>query len=686
MGRFKQICSSTDLYAMTAVLYRCVTGNRLTPLQVTGLSPLDIRKASLLEGCPETVISMLQSILKKGLSVSPRRRWLTAGEMLVDLTELEDRITGKGITHWALWGSGRRRLYQTITDNTALDYIVGISDFYHMNERVLNDEMEHVMEKKNIFKSVLSIKPAKTIVFVILAASMLSACAAASTKKDNTSEQAAQNAAVVETENSTPVDSTPAENASGDKTSVESRAGDTASARRILEEYAGTLDTLYGKTYTAYMWSMYSLEKNEFGRRLGFDTTEIPATDAAYRIDDYDQDGTEELLVVSVNDDSTMKFTMYEVTDEQKISPADTYTSIVKWSNDDIYVYAAEQGKGTTDVFVYDKGGPCIGIDCSGFGYQATGRLRTIFTVKYDGNHFVEEGEPYVDRTSGDLYALRFVRKKLESFGTVSLIDEDIKRIFMGSGLTKYLPDVHEIMRTYTTVLNTEEPLTEGYQDGSDGKIGFCYVHFAEENELYSTEINERFSNLLSDNFPRELSFCEEDDNEGTVSWWTGLSAFGKDGNLYSAGYNYINRSQEAREKGIIFENNTLNLYFWETEEGIYLLPEMSEEERTALLDEGILPEKAALAYSESEIPDTLDPSEEGDHHSIEIFSNGNVCYSGYNLPGKDREARDCVTIIWKKGIGLIAYQYSRTAAGEGLVRVWDSNSAMIKDSEFKTW
>ena len=130
MGRFRQVCPSTDLYSMTAVLYRCVTGSRLTLLQETGLNQLDIRKTPLMEGCPETVISMLQSILKKGLSISPRRRWLTAREMLVDLTELEDRITGKGITHWALWESGRRRLYQALSDNTALNYILDHERLY----------------------------------------------------------------------------------------------------------------------------------------------------------------------------------------------------------------------------------------------------------------------------------------------------------------------------------------------------------------------------------------------------------------------------------------------------------------------------------------------------------------------------------------------------------------------------
>ena len=136
---------------------------------------------------------------------------------------------------------------------------------------------------------------------------------------------------------------------------------------------------------------------------------------------------------------------------------------------------------------------------------------------------------------------------------------------------------------------------------------------------------------------------------------------------------------KEAREKEVEFKYNKLSLYFWETEEGIWLLPEMKDEERALLLKDGTLPENAELVYSETEHPDPLEPSAEGDHRSIEKYS-GNiqaysdiVIYRAYNIPGKDLEARDCTNIIWKKDTGLIGYQHSSTPAGADLIRARDS-------------
>ena len=458
-------------------------------------------------------------------------------------------------------------------------------------------------------------------------------------------------------------------------------AADTAEAdpvRLLLEEYAGKLDNLYGKTYTGYLWDV---KKEEFSSRQGYDTTEIPASDAAFRIDDFDQDGTAELLVVSVKEDSTLKLTMYEVVDGQEIFPADSYDAAAKQYEKDFRIYAAEQGSGYTSVFSYDKGGPCIGIDSLGFGMQATGRIRTILTVKYDGNHFLQEGEAYIDRSSG-AYSERIgraIRGKLEPFGTDPLMDKDVERIFEGFPIDKYLPDAREIMRTDTVAVYDIDQYSEWLKKGAPDKLEATSIHFAEQNELYSREMNDRFSGMLSSHIGRELEFADELGNQGTVDWSTELIAYGESGNLFKSGYTYVSPDEKAREKEVEFKFNKLSLYFWETEEGIWLLPEMKKEERALLLKDGTLPENAVLVYSETEHPDPLEPSAEGDHRSIEKYS-GNiqaysdiVIYRAYNIPGKDLESRDCTNIIWKKDTGLIGYQHSRTPAGADLIRARDS-------------
>ena len=538
------------------------------------------------------------------------------------------------------------------------------------------------MKKKKAPAAALSVFSAVLTAGTICAASVLPAFPvfAAAVPNGNTAVEASQSdtaAGAAEAASESVTAAGTAEAASESATAADT--AETDPVRQLLEEYAGKLDNLYGKTYTGYLWDV---KKEEFSSRQGYDTTEIPASDAAFRIDDYDQDGTAELLVVSVKEDSTLKLTMYEVVDGQEIFPADSYDAAAKQYEKDFRIYAAEQGSGYTSVFSYDKGGPCIGIDSMGFGMQATGRIRTILTVKYDGNHFLQEGEAYIDRTSGNYFneAGRTIRGKLESFGTNPLMDTDVERIFLGYAIDKYLPDAREIMRTDTvTTVHDTDQYSEWLKKGAPDKLEAASVHFAEQNELYSREMNDRFSGMLSSHIGRELKFADELGNQGTVDWSTELIAYGESGNLFKSGYTYVSPDEEAREKEVEFKYNKLSLYFWETEEGIWLLPEMKDEERAILLKDGTLPENAELVYSETEHPDPLEPSAEGGHRSIEKYS-GNiqaysdiVIYRAYNIPGKDLESRDCTNIIWKKDTGLIGYQHSSTPAGADLIRARDS-------------
>ncbi len=148
------------------------------------------------------------------------------------------------------------------------------------------------MKKKKAPAAALSVFSAVLTAGTICAASVLSAFPvfAAAAPNGNTAAEASQN----ETAGNTEEAASQSETAAG--------AAETDPVRRFLEEYAGGLDNLYGKTYTGYLWDV---KKEEFSSRQGYDTTEIPASDAAFRIDDYDQDGTDELLVVSVKEDSS---------------------------------------------------------------------------------------------------------------------------------------------------------------------------------------------------------------------------------------------------------------------------------------------------------------------------------------------------------------------------------------------
>lgn len=130
MQRIGQIGFSSDLYAAAAVFYRCITGRRVSALEMIHQSIPDLSGAKCLDGMPDTVLGMVRLILKRGLAAPVSRRYRNTAEMRRDLEELQDRIDGRGITHWALWETGRGGLLHTIRTNSAFEYIQDQENIY----------------------------------------------------------------------------------------------------------------------------------------------------------------------------------------------------------------------------------------------------------------------------------------------------------------------------------------------------------------------------------------------------------------------------------------------------------------------------------------------------------------------------------------------------------------------------
>lgn len=129
---------AADLYSATAVFYRCLTGVALTPFQISRPAPPDVSGCTALQDQPDTVTDMVQQILRRGLQNLPRKRYQSVAQMREAVQELLDRIDGVGVTHWALWESGRRMVNRAVRENHALAFLRQEEELFLT--RVLTDD------------------------------------------------------------------------------------------------------------------------------------------------------------------------------------------------------------------------------------------------------------------------------------------------------------------------------------------------------------------------------------------------------------------------------------------------------------------------------------------------------------------------------------------------------------------
>lgn len=105
LQRLEFICPASDLYGVSAVFFRMLTGHPLSEQEVIGPSlnrsfPKDL---PIFHREAESAARIAVQIVRRGLHTLPRKRYRSVDEMRQDIEELLCRIERKGISHSALW-------------------------------------------------------------------------------------------------------------------------------------------------------------------------------------------------------------------------------------------------------------------------------------------------------------------------------------------------------------------------------------------------------------------------------------------------------------------------------------------------------------------------------------------------------------------------------------------------------
>ena len=129
-GRRSKINVQADLYSVAAVFFYGLMNRTLTEYERVDAQFKDLSESICLKNQPASVISMVRTILQKGLCPVPRHRYASAEQMRIDVEELIDRIEGRGITHWALWEAGYSEVRQMIRQNPAYHYLQDADALY----------------------------------------------------------------------------------------------------------------------------------------------------------------------------------------------------------------------------------------------------------------------------------------------------------------------------------------------------------------------------------------------------------------------------------------------------------------------------------------------------------------------------------------------------------------------------
>lgn len=245
------------------------------------------------------------------------------------------------------------------------------------------------------------------------------------------------------------------------------------STEEILNEFAGQDSYLYGRTFSGYVLK----EPENEDVMPEYDVSEVPVQKLAYSVLDFDRDGEPELLKIGLNQNYTLKLSMYECEDGQAILSDEKNLpeelSIVSALSD------SDSEPGVVDCCLFGEERSLIGIERSDLeSLRADGTDLQFVALAYENDAFTVENELSYKGSDGERND-KFM-SGLEELGIHVSWDELFAR---QSHVFDYVDRYQDLMRMTTAYLCTHNEFSDWQEDETE-RLRCTEITFSSREEL----------------------------------------------------------------------------------------------------------------------------------------------------------------------------------------------------------
>lgn len=256
---------------------------------------------------------------------------------------------------------------------------------------------------------------------------------------------------------------------------IEQEQGDTSAAAqgetpKTLEEYAKTLSCLKCIHYNGYL---NESEETVFT----YDMSQVPAGPLGYALEDFDEDGQKELLVITLQENDTLLASMYEQ-ENDSVRLADQYDLGQDEMSLEVYMASKDARPALTECYLYGEND--IGIERSELAeLAADGVFLNFIALHYDGSKLEKKTRAY---TAGS--DLDSDTSFMDTLKTVGIQGLDWDKITMREKHVRdYVKNYRQICGVETTYLLSFEEFSD-WMENPTQPLKCTDIYFYSEEEL----------------------------------------------------------------------------------------------------------------------------------------------------------------------------------------------------------